>query len=87
MRRQAKPHSSVSWGGEFSGGEGKRWLDCTSCKEEKGNGNCFLMVPPARARRAWRKEPHGWEAGEGGLWCLPPSGRSKRGRKVRDEGG
>lgn len=61
---------------------------------EKGRGdllalhaNGFLMVPPARARRVWRKESCGWEGGEGGLWCSPPKRRSKRWEKVRDEDG
>lgn len=42
-------------------------------------------MSPARARRAWSKESHGWEAGEGGLWCSPPSRRSKTWEKLRDE--
>lgn len=87
MKRWAKPCSSASWGSKFSGGEGKGRLGCPSRKEEKGNGKCFLVVSPARARRAWGRECHSWEAGEGGLWCSPPSRRSKRWGKVRDEDG
>lgn len=47
----------------------------------------FTRGVSSQGKESWRKEAHGWEGGEGGLWCSPPSRRWERWGKVRDGDG